>query len=170
MSSPYSPRPLTPTPTPGGPIRNGACRYNSWNPELYGFYGTKETVIGKLEKIPETAPFSERRVFVQVTQGKSGVEVKLFERQDIGGEVTVTTWAKTSKETAHLVCDLDDRIVDNKGLKCVGQKVKEALDQLLGKGEKTGSPGMLGSPEAAFSPSVHEASGDYIKTIIILLC
>jgi hypothetical protein len=41
-------------------------------------------------------------VFVQVTQGKSGIEIKLFERQD-SGEVAVTAWTKTSKETAHLV-------------------------------------------------------------------
>jgi hypothetical protein len=161
----------TPTPTPKSPAPEtmGACRYNSWNPELYGFYGTKEAVVGKLAKIPETAPFSERRVFVQVTQGKSGIEIKLFERQD-GGKVTVTVWTKTSKETSHLVCDLDERIMDNKGLNCVGQKVKEALDKLLGKGNETESLAGLDSPATAFSPSVNAASGEYVKTLVWLLC
>ena len=170
QSSPYgkgTPSP-TVTPTPR-PETLGACRYNSWNPELYGFYGTKDTVIAKLAKIPETAPFSERRVFVQVTQGKSGIEIKLFERQD-SGEVAVTVWTKTLKETAHLVCDLDERIMDNKGLNCVGQKVKEALDKLLGKGKKSESLTGVDSPSVAFSPSVNAASGEYVKTVIWLLC
>ena len=123
----------TPTPTPKSPAPKpaGACRYNSWNPSL-SFYGVKKTILEKLPKIPETAPFADRRVFVQITEGESGVEVKLFERQD-NGTFTTTVWTRGKGD--HLICDIDDRIMDNKGLDCVGETVKEALGKLLGEGE-----------------------------------
>jgi hypothetical protein len=158
----------TPTPTPKSPAPKpvGACRYNSWNPELYGFYGAKKTILEKLPKIPETAPFADRRVFVQITEGESGVEVKLFERQD-NGTFNTTVWTRGKGD--HLICDIDDRIMDNKGLDCVGKTVKEGLVNLLGDG-KASAPLAAETAAAAFSPSVNNASGDYIKTIMIILC
>src|SRR4051812_12035460 len=155
------------TPTPTATVsRNGACRYNSWNPESYGFYGAKETLLGKLDKIPETAPFSERRVFVQITKGESKMEVKLFERQD-DGKITVTQWTTDKKK---IPCSIDESITDNKGLDCAGEKVKNLLMKLLGKGSTVESMTAPTSAVEAFSPAVNAATGRYIATIIILLC
>ena len=107
----YSQTPTpTATPTRPPPKPSGACRNNAWNPETYGFYGAKKTILEKLPKIPETAPFADRRVFVQITEGESGVEVKLFERQD-NGTFTTTVW--TREKGGRLICDIDDRIMDN---------------------------------------------------------
>ena len=105
-------------------------------------------------------------MFVQITEGESGVEVKLFERQD-NGTFNTTVWTRGKGD--RLICDIDDRIMDNKGLDCVGKTVKEALVKLLGDGRQ-GALGRPETPEAAFSPSVNDASGDYIKTIMIILC
>src|SRR5206468_5919995 len=62
-------KPLPPPPPPPPPSGGGGtnCATSSWNPELYSFYGAKGTIVEKLGKIP--AKLSERRVFVQVTQG-----------------------------------------------------------------------------------------------------
>ena len=136
LSRTQSPTP-TPTPKTPPPKPAGACRNNSWNPETYGFYGAKKTILEKLPKIPETAPFADRRVFVQITEGESGVEVKLFERQD-NGTFTTTVW--TRGKGGRLICDIDDRIMDNKGLDCVGETVKEALGKLLGDGDGNARP------------------------------
>src|SRR5437588_12624726 len=75
----------SPSPTPA------ACNYSSWNPELYSFYGEKDVIVNKLGKIP--VKLSERRVFLQVTQGESNADVKLYERQE-NGTFTVTAWTK----------------------------------------------------------------------------
>src|SRR5205809_1999124 len=100
-------KPLPPPPPPppsGGGGTN--CATSSWNPELYSFYGAKGTIVEKLGKIP--AKLSERRVFVQVTQGDSSADVKLYEQQG-NGTFTVTEW--TTTQTSSLLADIDKAIV-----------------------------------------------------------
>jgi hypothetical protein len=141
------------------------CAASSWNPELYSFYGAKGTIVEKLAKIP--AKLSERRVFLQVTQGDSSADVKLYEQQK-DGTFTVTEW--TTKQTSHLLADIDGEVVANKGVNCVGEQVKGVLGKELEKGKVTNGVAAPASPEAAFAHSVKEASGEFIKTTIIILC
>src|SRR5437660_1253164 len=89
----------TPTPTPE---TKGGCNNSSWNTELYGFCGAKPAMIEKIARIPVN--LSERRVFIQITQGSSSGEVKLYERQK-DGKSTVTTWS--TPETFGLLADID---------------------------------------------------------------
>ena len=156
-----------PTPTPG---TGAGCLRSSWNPELYSFYGAKDTIVEKLAQIP--AKLSERRVFLQVTQGVSKTDVKRWVRED-DGIFTVTEWTREQPSRLHpddpLLNAIDKEIVDNKGVHCVGEQVQSVLGT-LGKGtiaEKVPAPV---SPKAAFAHSVNEASGDFIKTTIIILC
>jgi hypothetical protein len=149
----------SPTPTPL------SCLLSSWSPELYSFYGAKETIAKKLANIP--ARLLERRVFLQVTQGDSGADVKLYERQE-DGTFTVTKW--TAKQTPRLLSDIDNAIVANKGVNCVGEQVKAVLKKELGKGEVSPPAAAPETPEAAFGHSVKEASGEFIKSTVIILC
>ena len=94
-----------------GGAANGAspgprCKASSWNPELYSFYGAKDTIVEKLASIP--AKLSERRVFLQVTQGDSSADVKLYEQQE-DGTFTVTEW--TTEQASRLLADIDEAIV-----------------------------------------------------------
>ena len=141
------------------------CRASSWDPGLYTFYGKKETIVEKLANIQ--ANLSERRVFVQVTQGDSSADVKLYEQQE-NGTFTVTEWHP--KETSRLLADIDKAIVANKGVNCVGEQVKGVLGKELKEGKVVNGVAAPGSPEAAFSHSVKEAVGDFIKTTAIILC
>src|SRR5947207_12832841 len=77
----------TPTPTP---TSKGGCLNASWNTELYGFCGAKPAILEKIARIP--VKLSERRVFIQTTQGSSSGEMKLYDRQQ-DGKSTVTTWS-----------------------------------------------------------------------------
>jgi hypothetical protein len=141
------------------------CADSSWNPELYSFYGAKETIIKKLAKIP--AKLSERRVFLQVTQGDAGADARLYERQE-GGTFNVTEWG--TKQTAHLLSDIDDAIITNQGVNCVGEQVKEVLKEKLGEGKVSEKIPAPASPEGAFAHPVDKASGKFIKTTIVILC
>jgi hypothetical protein len=154
------------SPTPTSTIgQNRECKNSSWNPELYSFYGARDTVVEKLANIPVKP--SERRVFVQVTQGDSDISVKLWEQQT-GGTFTVTEW--TRKQIPRLLPDIDSAIIDNKGVNCVGEQVKKILLDELHQGRVKKEVPAPASPEAAFAHPVKEASGDFVKTTIVVLC
>jgi hypothetical protein len=142
------------------------CKVNSRSPEVYTIYGDKkDMIVQKLANIP--AKLSERRVFLQVTQGDASAKVTLYEQQN-DETFTVTEW--TPKQTSKLVADIDREIVANKGEYCVGEQVKAVLRQKLGKGKITNGVAVPDSPQAAFAPSVEQASGEYIKSTLIILC
>jgi hypothetical protein len=141
------------------------CKVSGWNPELYSFYGAKDTIVEKLAGIP--ANLSERRVFVQVTQGDSRADVKLYEQQE-DGTFTVTEW--TTKPTSRLLADIDKAIVANKGVNCVGEQVKGILGKELKEGKVSKAVAVPASPKAAFADSVKQASGEFIKSTVIILC
>jgi hypothetical protein len=149
----------SPTPTPL------SCLNSSKNPELYSFYGDKDVIVHSLARIP--AKLSERRVFLQVTQGDSGADVKLYEREK-DGTYTVTEWK--AKETSQLLMKIDKAIIANKGVNCVGEQVKAVLKKELGKVEASPPAAAPETPEAAFGHSVKEASGEFIKSTVIILC
>jgi hypothetical protein len=156
----------TPSPSPtGSPIMGRDCVSQSQNTELYGFCGDKASMLEKIAALP--VKLSERRVFVQVTQGSSGGEVKYYERQE-DGTFTVTQWRVA--RTFDLLATIDKSVFDNKGLKCVGDQVKKILTQKLGPGKTveplTSSP----SPKDAFGDSINNASGKFIRTTVVVLC
>lgn len=141
------------------------CRASSWNPEQYTFYGAKDIIVEKLAKIP--AKLSERRVFLQVTQGDSSAEIKLYEQQK-DSTFTIMKWS--TRQTSCLLADIDRAIVTNKGVNCVGEQVKDILAKELGEGQVSEAVAAPVSAEAAFAHSVKEASGEFIKSTVTILC
>jgi hypothetical protein len=157
----------TPTPT-SSPVSKGRdCTQQSQNTELYGFCGPKASVLLKVAAVP--ADIVQRRVFLQITQGTSGGEVKLYVRQQ-DDTFTVTTWSIA--QTSALLAEIDRTMFDNKGVNCVGEQVTTVLDRKLGKekGKVTSGVAAPETPAAAFSHSVKDASGDFTRTIIVVLC
>ena len=149
-------------PSPGG---TDACNYQSWNPEIYCFYGAKENITDKVSRLP--LKLSEHRVFVQITQGEAWAQVKMFELQK-DGTFTVTEWE--GKDTFRLACDIDKAIVANKGVNCVGEQMKAAIVKALGKGKVSHSVASPETPAAAFGHSIKAAKGAFIKSEVIVAC
>jgi hypothetical protein len=143
-----------------------ACNYNSWNPEAYCFYGEKAKIVDKLSNLP-TTKLSERRVYLQITQGESRGDVKLYEREK-NGTFTVTEW--TTPQTAHLLTELDKVIIVNKGVNCVGEQIKSLLGKELKNGKVSEGVPPPESFKAAFAHSVNEAKGAFIRSIVLLAC
>lgn len=161
-----APSPTVP-PDGGGP----RCTLNSASVEVHTFYGTKEIVAEKIDKMP--GDLSERRVFLQVTQSgrKEGAmtttDVKLFEGQK-DGSLAITQWTKAT--APDLLDKLDHAIIKNKGTNCVGEAMKEVLTKNIGTGKLLTPLAAPTSYKNAFGPSVQDASGDFLKTIIIFGC
>jgi hypothetical protein len=153
----------TPTPTPI--LIAGECRSSSSNTELYGFCGAKGMVLEKLAGLP--TQIVKRRVFIQITQGSTSGEVKLYERQN-GGKFTVTTWSKG--QTSALLADVDKTMFDNKGVNCVGEQVTAVLRDKLGEGSVTPDVDAPANPVAAFSHSIKNTEGDFVRTVMVILC
>jgi hypothetical protein len=130
---------------------------------MHIFYGKKEVILEKLGNW--SANPREHRVYVQITQGRSAGNVKLFERSKDG--YTVTEWSP--RETSDLVAAIDKAIMANKGVNCVGEQIKGVLNK-AGKGTTTQNVAEPASASAAFAHAVKEASGDFIKTVIIFGC
>jgi hypothetical protein len=141
------------------------CRATGWSPEAYTDYGKKETIIQKLGYIP--TDLSTRRVFLQVTQGDSGGDVRLYEQQK-NGTFSVKEWKP--KEIWALLAAIDGKITSNLGKTCVGTEVEKLLSDKLGPGNSKPPVPASVLPQQAFSASLDEVSGDYIKTTVIILC
>jgi hypothetical protein len=163
----YSAKPsASPSATADG--GGGRCNRSSASVEVHGFFGTKETVTEKVATLPVN--LLERRVFLQVTQS-SGTNaktvVKLFEQKE-DSSYAVTEWTKGAD--ARLMEKIDEAIIKNKGKECVGEVTRKLLERKLGEGKTVAPLAAPGSPKDAFSSSVSEASGDCIKSTIIILC
>jgi hypothetical protein len=154
----------TPTPTPT-PIVMWDCRSSSWNTELYGFCGGKAAMIEKIASLP--VQLSQRRVFVQITQGSSSGEVKLYERKE-NNKFTVTKWK--SEETFKLLPKIDKSVFENKGVNCVGEQVIALLRKELKKPTEVTQDVEVPSPAAAFSDSVQSTIGEPVRTTVWILC
>jgi hypothetical protein len=163
---------LAETPLPAAVPQKTAgptCKLYSRTPELYTFYGDKNTIVKQLAKIP--ANLSERRMFLQITQGVSRTDVELYEQQD-NGKFKKTNW-NTQKTTFALVSKIDHTIIANAGEHCVGAQIKALLNTELGVKPDTTPVPVENSPQAAFDDSVLNIPGtptDFIKTTLIILC
>ncbi len=139
------------------------CFLSGWTPELYSFYGSKETIHGRLAAIKDR--LTDRRLFLQLNQGKEGGEVDLFERQE-DGSLAVTSW-KVEK-TADLLALIDQMILKNHGEKCVGDAVKKMLaEKIRSKPEESK---MTGSIEAALDKSLDKLAGAFSRVCVVVLC
>ena len=157
----------SPSPSPSGsPIIKWDCASSSQNTELYGFCGKKDSILEKVAGLP--AEIVKRRVFVQITQGSSGGEVKLFERKE-NNKFTVTRWKREGENTFKLLPKIDTAVFKNKGLHCVGEQVIAVLKKDLQKPTEV-TELEVSSPEAAFKESVQSTDGEPVRTTVWILC
>jgi hypothetical protein len=153
-----------PTPTIS-PIMGRDCTQQSQNTEFYGFCGAKAVTLEKVEGLP--TEIVKRRVFIQITQGSSSGEVKLYERQK-DGTFTVTIWS--TAQTSGVLGDVDKTMFENKGVNCVGEQVTAVLRKKLGTGNVTTGVAAPETPAAAFSHSIKDAKGEFVRTVVVVLC
>lgn len=155
----------SPSPTATPDLR---CPVNSASVEAHAFYGSKETVAGKVADL--SVNLSERRVFVQLTTSgrtdDANTDVKLFVQQG-DGSFKVTEWTKV--KAPGLFNEIDDACIKNKGKHCVGEAIEAVLTK-LGTGKTLAPLTAPVSPKNAFTPSVRAASGDFVNSKVVFGC
>ena len=126
-------------------------------------------MIEKVTTLPVN--LAERRVFVQITQAAGPTaprQTLSCSSKQKDGSFRVTEWAKA--KSAGLFDEIDAAIVKNKGKACVGEAIKAVLTKKLGPGKPGATIAAPGSPKDAFGPSVQDAFGDFIKSLVIFGC
>src|SRR5688572_24299626 len=94
------------------------CEAESWSPEVVSLYGDGATVMQKLQNFDMSLP--KRRIYVSLIESDGDAEVSLFERYD--GNIKVSRWRGAPQKDLRL--RLDDAILENKSVHCVGEQTK----------------------------------------------
>ena len=153
------------------------CRWASWEPEVFSFYGDPAAVRAKLENFEMHLP--DRRVFMFMVESSQSAQLSLFEsakdKDDKDGKGTgykhtdkFHVWTWEGKSAAELREKATDTILANKGVLCVGEQVKGLVKSL-----KPEDKGVVPAPKtalAAFGHAIKNYDDQYIRLTVFLLC
>lgn len=140
------------------------CEAQSWSPEVISLYGDAETVIDKLSGIEKD--LTTRRVFIFTLETSKKAEIAFYERSS-PGKVTISRWSGSPNPSFQN--QVNDAIIANKGVHCVGEQSKAIIQRLpeLRKEEEVSAPV---NAKAAFSHQIRAHGNDYLRTSIYLMC
>ena len=126
--------------------------------------GDAETVIDKLSGIEKD--LTTRRVYIFTLETKRSAEVAFYERTK-PGRVTVSRWRGKPSGTFH--SKVNEAIIANKGVHCVGEQTKTIVKKLpkLTKDDDVSAPH---NAKAAFFHQVRAHGTDYVRASVYLLC
>ncbi len=141
-----------------------ACEKQSWSPEILSFFGDPETVINKLGAVE--ADLSDRRVFVLTLQTNDSAEIALYERTR-PGRVTISRWKGAPSEDFQ--SQVNETIIANKGVHCVGEQTKAIVSRLPNVQTET-DVAAPANAKAAFSHQIRAQGKDYLGASVIILC
>lgn len=148
------------------PVLAQHCIEAAWSPEVLTFYGSSATVAEKLSKVQSN--LLDRRVYLIVSETQGKTEVAFFERKD-GENVLLSHWATTSK--INLAATLNERILANAGVSCVGELTKAAL-KALGANPDEGK--VITAPRTALAAYTHatfqQTPDDYVRVTVLFGC
>jgi hypothetical protein len=143
------------------------CVVAAWDCQIHSFFGSPETVAGKLADLPKD--LVDRRVYVLAVQGEGRAEVRVFERGSLDdAEGTVAVWQGDS--LGGLVASVTDTLIANHGVHCPGEQVSSVLN-----GEREFAvQGPIPVPVSARAAFGHPLKGfredAFIQASVIVLC
>lgn len=139
------------------------CEAESWSPEVLTFYGDQEAVLRKMEKFEMN--LSGRRVFIFILESAGSSELSFFERATPD---TYSVYRWRGRPQRDLVEKLNEAIIRNKGVNCVGEQSKAILKTLPGLEEQRDIPAPA-SARAAFGHQIL-AHKEYMSASAYLMC
>ena len=148
-------------------VSRPGCRFNSWTPEVFSFYGDPAAVTGKLDNFDMNLP--DRRVFMFMVETTNEAQLSLFELTTGGKDGdTFHLWTWKGKSASDLREKATDTILANKGTLCVGEQIKGLV-----KGLNPDDNGDIPGPKTALAAFGHVIRGygsEYIRVTVFLLC
>jgi hypothetical protein len=153
------------------------CRWASWEPEVFSFYGDPATVRAKLKNFE--MHLADRRVFMFLVESSQSAQLSLFElakdKDDKDSQDTKSkdtdkfhVWIWGGKSAAELREKATDTILANRGVLCVGEQVKGLVKALQPEDK-----GVVPAPKTALAAFGHAIKGyndQYIRLTVFLLC
>jgi hypothetical protein len=144
------------------------CKWQSWTPEVFSFYGDPAAVTAKLNNFDMNLP--HRRVFMFMIETTSDAQISLFElakdSKDDNDMFHLWTWK--GKSANDLREKATETILANRGVLCVGEQIKSLV-----KGLNPDDKGDIPAPKtalAAFGHTINEYGSNYIRLTVFLLC
>jgi hypothetical protein len=141
------------------------CAAYSFRPSIYSFFGDAESILEKMDAIPET--LANLRTFILAVENSSAAEVRLFERVD-GDKWAVSSWRGPAM--GDLNARMADSIMANSGILCVGEQLKDLLTNELDLTLEGVVPAPV-SARAAFGHPVRGMATDtFARATAAMLC
>lgn len=141
------------------------CAFRSFRPSLYSFFGEAESILEKMDAIPER--LADLRTFILAVESSAAAEVRLFERVD-GDKWAVSSWHGPA--IGDLNARMADAIMANAGILCVGEQLKGLLTTEL----DLTLDGIVPAPASARAAFGHAVRGlgteTFIRATTALLC
>jgi hypothetical protein len=143
-----------------------ACALVSWSPELFSFYGDKNTVLAKFQSLDRN--LLKHRVWAFVVESNNGAKLTFFE---LNGDLkSMDVASATGASFQELSDKITTGLLSNTGSKCAGRFTKGVIqDYTKGQLAHTSIP-RPSSAGQAFEYAVSQSEGNYIRATFILLC
>ncbi|HUB74538.1 MAG TPA: hypothetical protein VL979_10930 [Solirubrobacteraceae bacterium] len=140
------------------------CEAQSWEPEVYEFYGDGNTVLEKLNKIDMDLP--HRRLYLFSLETPDSAELRVFEKED-DEKVSVDIWE--DGDLGDLRERIHDAILANRGVACVGEQTRALVAGAVEARREAGIPRPV-SPYAAFAHSLQRHGDEFVRAAVFLMC
>lgn len=135
-------------------------------PEEYSLFGKASDLQSKISAID--ADLSKRKIFVVTIEDEDGTEAFLYRRGDEEGKMQLTHWVGLEKEGIR--ASIENAIVENKGIQCVGEQTKSLLDGLDAEPKDNESIQAPANLKAIVSHAIQARGESYVRLSLILLC
>jgi hypothetical protein len=153
-----------------GEAPDGGCRNASFTPEVHNLYGDAKAVLAKVEKLDRV--LKDRRVWGFIVETDNGsAQVALFKKANKGEEVCTVYTFSSDSGCGDLRTKLDQAILANAGICCIGEQANSILTKELGEQlhSQDGVPAPV-SVLAALRHTVQQQGDHYIRVTLLLLC
>jgi hypothetical protein len=161
---------LVTQPVFSGQKPDAACYAASFSPEVHHLYGNAKAVLGKLKKLDQV--LKDRRVWGFIVENRKGsAQLVLFKKANKGDEACTVYTASSKSGYSSLRGKLDQAILANAGVCCIGEQTSGILSKELGNQLKSraGVPAPV-SLLAAVRHAVQQQNDQYLRVTLLLLC
>lgn len=142
------------------------CVLAAQTAEVHQLYGDAESIMKRLEALD--TKFSERRMYLFMSESAEGAALSLYTRADSGAGKTVSlaTWRGAS--LGDLREQISATILANRGKACIGEMTKGLLKNLKLKNE--GAIPAPNTARAAFGHQIKDSREAFLRVSVFLLC
>lgn len=140
------------------------CVWASFEAQVDSFYGDSAVILKNLKALP--LDVRERRLYMFLLETKGRAELLLFERVD---ENNCNVWRWSGEEVKELKFYIEDMMLANRGISCVGEQAKSIIGEMVSLKEEGSIPAPV-SAYSAFAHTVKKYDNHYMRVSAFGFC